>query len=57
MTRMLNKCCAIEKPFSGTNTLTYDIWSFVLLISEPFLRPLAILAFYFRYLLTDVSAY
>lgn len=33
--------------------LTYDIWSFVLLIAEPFLRPLASLSFYFKYLYSD----
>ncbi len=38
---------------AGVDTVTYDVWSFVLLISEQFLRPLAILGFYFRYLVTD----
>ena len=48
----------IQIPFlsTGVDTVTYDVWSFLLLISEPFLRPLAILGFYFRYLLTDMMA-
>ena len=47
---------ASYSPSTGVDTVTYDVWSFLLLISEPFLRPLAILGFYFRYLLTDMMA-
>ena len=51
------KLCLYTFPQSaGVDTVTYDVWSFVLLISEPFLRPLAILGFYFRYLMTDMMA-
>ena len=39
------------------DSVTYDVWSFVLLSNEQVLRPLCYLAFYFKYLLTDVSVY
>ena len=43
------------REFAGISEwkLTYDIWSFVLLIAEPFLRPLASISFYFKYLYSD----
>ena len=47
---------SLSQSSTGVDTVTYDVWSFLLLISEPFLRPLAILGFYFRYLLTDMMA-
>ena len=43
--------------FSGIDNTTYEIWSFVLLIAEPFFRPLVYIAFYFRYLMDDPMAY
>jgi hypothetical protein len=58
ISRLFYKCCEFEEPFLSVDSVTYDVWSFLLLISEPFLRPLAIFGFYSRYLLTDVmSAY
>jgi hypothetical protein len=57
MSRMVFKCCDFDEPYISIDTTTYDVFSFVLLLSEPFLRPLALLCFYFKYLLTDVSAY
>ena len=41
--------------FLGLDTTTYDIWSFVLLIAEPFLRPTIWILFYFKYLKDDPS--
>ena len=40
---------------AGLDTTTYDIWSFVLLIAEPFFRPMVWLLFYFKYLKDDPS--
>jgi len=56
ISRIFYTCCEFEEPFFSVDTVTYDVWSFLLLISEPLLRPLAILGFYFRYLLTDMMA-
>jgi len=55
ISRFVYTCCDIQEPFTGISEwrLTYDIWSFVLLIAEPFLRPLASLSFYFKYLYSD----
>jgi len=55
ISRFLYDCCNIKEPFTGINNwkLTYHIWSFVLLIAEPFLRPLASISFYFKYLYSD----
>jgi len=50
VSRMVFNCCEIDEPFISTNTLTYDIWSFVLLISEPMFRPLVTMGFYFTYI-------
>ena len=40
---------------AGLNTVGYDVWSFVLLICEPMLRPLVYLAFYWRFLKADYT--
>ncbi len=37
------------------NTVTYDVWSFVFLLLEQVLRPLAYLCFYLKFLLNDYS--
>ena len=50
VTRFVFNCCDITGPFSGTDTLTYDIWSFVFLQAEPMLRPMAVFGFYFKYI-------
>jgi len=55
ISRMFSECCEFREPFRSINTNTYDIWSFVLLIAEPFLRPLTWLLFYFYYLMNDPS--
>jgi len=49
VSRYIFDCCEIEEPFLGTDTLTYDIWSFTMLLSEPMLRPLVTLGFYYKY--------
>ncbi len=40
---------------AGVNSVTYDVWSFVLLILEPVARPLVYLCFYLKFLLNDYS--
>ena len=50
VSRFAFDCCEIQQPFLGTDTLTYDIWSFTMLLSEPMLRPLVTLGFYFKYI-------
>ena len=55
ISRMFFECCEFKEPFNSINTNTYEIWSFVLLIAEPFLRPLTWLLFYFYYLMNDPS--
>jgi len=50
VSRMIFDCCEIKEPYAGTDTLTYDIWSFTMLLSEPMLRPLVTLGFYFKYI-------
>ncbi|XP_071744459.1 uncharacterized protein [Lepeophtheirus salmonis] len=57
ISRMLYGCCDVEEPYTGVNTLTYDVWSFVFAAMEPLLRPLTLFIFYFKYILTDYSAY
>ena len=56
LTLKVNRSALLLSQSTGVDTVAYDVWSFLLLISEPFLRPLAILGFYFRYLLTDMMA-
>lgn len=53
ISRFLFTCCDFDEPFISIDTTAYDIWSFILLIAEPFLRPLTYLCFYFRYLMSD----
>ena len=55
ISRMFFECCEFKEPYNSINTNTYEIWSFVLLIAEPFLRPLTWLLFYFYYLMNDPS--
>ena len=39
------------------DSVTYDVWSFTLLISETVFRPIVFFGFYFRYIINDISAY
>jgi len=55
ISRLLFNCCEFKEPFLSLDTTTYDIWSFVLLIAEPFLRPMIWISFYFKYLKDDPS--
>ena len=53
ISRMLFTCCEFKEPFLSLDTTTYDIWSFVLAIAEPMMRPLTWLGFYLHYLMND----
>jgi len=55
ISRMFYECCEFREPFNSINSNTYEIWSFVLLIAEPLLRPLTWLLFYSYYLMNDPS--
>lgn len=55
ISRLLFNCCEFKEPFLSLDTTTYDVWSFVLLIAEPMLRPLTWLCFYLHYLMNDPS--
>jgi hypothetical protein len=57
ISRLLFNCCEFTEPYKSLDTTTYEIWSFVFLIAEPFLRPLTFLSFYFRYLMSDPLEY
>ena len=54
---LANACNSRDCFVSGIDNSTYEIWSFILLIAEPFFRPLVYLTFYFRYLMDDPMAY
>jgi hypothetical protein len=57
VSRFMFSCCAFEEPFAGINNVTYEVWSFVLLVAEPFFRPLVYLTFYLTYLLNNDNVY
>ena len=43
--------------YLDTNTITYDVWNFVLLVSEPMFRPLVYLTFYLTFLLDNDNVF
>lgn len=57
LSRFLYKCCAITSPLEDINNITYDVWNFVLLVSEPMFRPLVLLSFYWTFLSTNDNVY
>lgn len=53
----MRKCCEFEQPYEGINHLMYEVFSFILLVSEPFFRPLVFLTFYLTYLINNDNVY
>jgi len=57
LSRLLYKCCLVTSLIEDTNTITYDVWNFVLLVSEPMFRPLVYLTFYLTFLLDNDNVF
>jgi len=57
LSRILYSCCLINSPLEDINNITYDVWNFVLLVSEPAFRPLVYLTFYLSFLMTNDNIY
>lgn len=57
LSRILFSCCLIKSPLEDINTITYDVWNFVLLVAEPAFRPLVYLTFYLSFLVTNDNIY
>jgi NADH:ubiquinone oxidoreductase subunit 5 (subunit L)/multisubunit Na+/H+ antiporter MnhA subunit len=51
------ECCKFMEPYNGINTILYEVFSFILLASEPLFRPLVFLTFYLTYLLNNDNVY
>lgn len=50
-------CCEFKQPYEGINHLLYEVFSFILLVGEPFFRPLVFLTFYLTYLINNDNVY
>merc|ERR1719500_1128658 len=57
LSRFLFSCCLISSPLEDINNITYDVWSFVLVVGEPVFRPLVYLTFYLSFLVTNDNIY
>merc|ERR1711971_779467 len=57
LSRFLFSCCLISSPLEDINNITYDVWSFVLVVGETVFRPLVYLTFYLSFLVTNDNIY